>query len=92
MRQTQHIVPTVYTFFAELSRFDIAITMCYNVCESKRKEQQGDCRPFAARCDNLSILHHYTTSKTLTCQDFLQGIASFAQKNILTEGQNNDDE
>ena len=37
---------------------------------------------------HLSILHHHTTPKILTCQDFLQGIASFAQKNILTEGQN----
>lgn len=39
---------------------------------------------------NLSILHHYTTPKILTCQDFLQGIASIAQKFCLTKGHEND--
>lgn len=38
----------------------------------------------------LSILHYHTTSKILTCQDFLQGIASIAQKFCLTKGHEND--
>lgn len=48
-------------FFAELSIFDRAIAICYNVCESKRKGRQGDCRLSAARCDTYQfytiILH-----------------------------------
>lgn len=64
--------------------------MCYNVCESKRKGGREIGVSLPPDAIYLSILHHYTTSKILTCQDFLQGIASFAQKFCLTKGHEND--
>ena len=79
-------MPLVYTFFAELSRFDRAITLCYNEARAKEKSAEEIAVPSPLDAIHLSILHHHTTSKILTCQDFLQGIASSAQKFCLTKG------